>query len=107
MLGVEAIPAIAFLAAILFVPESPRWLIIKRGKTEEARATLQAANPAGTDVDSIVSDIVRSARNAGNQTAVPFFSKQYRTPIMLAVLFCGFQSGFRYQCNYLLCAPHL
>lgn len=90
MLGIQAFPSIVFLIAILFVPESPRWLIIKKGKTEEARSTLKAANPAGTDIDRIVSDIVQSTRHTANHVTVPFFSKQYRTPIMLAVLFAVF-----------------
>lgn len=35
MLGLEAIPAVAFLIVISFVPESPRWLVLKR---KEAKA---------------------------------------------------------------------
>lgn len=35
MLGVEAIPALLFFAVIFFIPESPRWLILKK---KEVRA---------------------------------------------------------------------
>ncbi|MDR0728718.1 MAG: sugar porter family MFS transporter [Prevotellaceae bacterium] len=35
MLGVEALPALLFFGAIFFIPESPRWLILK---TREAKA---------------------------------------------------------------------
>lgn len=35
MLGIEAIPAFVFLMIILWVPESPRWLVLK-GKEEKA-----------------------------------------------------------------------
>jgi sugar porter (SP) family MFS transporter len=34
MLGVEAIPALLFFVAVFFIPESPRWLILKRKETE-------------------------------------------------------------------------
>lgn len=39
MFGVEAIPAIAFLALIFTVPRSPRWLV-KKGLLDEARSVL-------------------------------------------------------------------
>jgi sugar porter (SP) family MFS transporter len=90
MLGVEAIPALAFLGTVLFVPESPRWLIVKRGKVAEARPTLEAANPAGTDIDRVISEIKASARQDQNQSSTALFSRKYRTPVMLAVLFAFF-----------------
>jgi sugar porter (SP) family MFS transporter len=91
MLGVEAFPSLAFLVAILFVPESPRWLITKKGRTDEARDILQMANSAGTDVNAIVSDIINASKITAQQPGnTSFFSRQYRTPIMLAVLFAIF-----------------
>lgn len=32
MLGVEVFPALAFVIMILYVPESPRWLVVKKDK---------------------------------------------------------------------------
>lgn len=90
MLGVEALPALAFFGALFFVPESPRWLILKQGKVEEAKDILQVAEP-GANVDRIVADIVRSKREASEDTVkTPFFSRRYSTPIMLAVVFAIF-----------------
>lgn len=40
MFGAELVPALAFLALMFFVPESPRWLM-KAGKPERARAMLE------------------------------------------------------------------
>ncbi|WP_394351947.1 sugar porter family MFS transporter [Rhodocytophaga rosea] len=90
MLGVEAFPAIAFMIALFFVPESPRWLILKKGQTENATATLKAANPPGTDVDQMVADIISSGKTTSISHHASLFSKQYRTPVMLAVLFAVF-----------------
>jgi sugar porter (SP) family MFS transporter len=39
MFGVTAVPALVFLVAMFFVPESPRWLV-KRGRDEKARSIL-------------------------------------------------------------------
>ena len=39
MLGLETLPDLLFLTVIFFIPESPRWLIVK-GKTEHASAVL-------------------------------------------------------------------
>jgi sugar porter (SP) family MFS transporter len=39
MLGMEAIPAALFFILLIFVPESPRWLVIK-GKIEKAKLIL-------------------------------------------------------------------
>jgi len=40
MLGVETLPAVLYLVALLFVPESPRWLAM-RGRDDEAREVLE------------------------------------------------------------------
>jgi len=40
MLGMEAVPAVVFLAVLFFIPESPRWLIVK-GKELKASVILQ------------------------------------------------------------------
>jgi sugar porter (SP) family MFS transporter len=91
MLGVIAIPSLLFMGAVLAVPESPRWLILRRGRTDEARRILAMANPPGTDVDRIVAEIEGSAREAGRQTQkAAFFSRPYFRPISLAFLFAFF-----------------
>ncbi|MCS7019379.1 MAG: sugar porter family MFS transporter [Cytophagales bacterium] len=45
MLGVETAPALIFLLALLFVPESPRWLV-QRNRSQEALAVLTKINGA-------------------------------------------------------------
>jgi sugar porter (SP) family MFS transporter len=43
MLGVEALPALIYGLALFFVPESPRWLLMK-GRDEAAREVLEQFN---------------------------------------------------------------
>ena len=45
MLGVEALPAIFYFIALFFVPESPRWLVMK-GREQESLDILARANGA-------------------------------------------------------------
>lgn len=88
MLGVEAFPAAIFVGLILLVPKSPRWLVIKKGALEEARAVLAQINPytAEAELKAIV------ASNGQNTSSKParLFSKKYKVPVMLAVLFAVF-----------------
>jgi sugar porter (SP) family MFS transporter len=39
MLGMETVPAVSFFILILFIPKSPRWLVVK-GQTDQARKVL-------------------------------------------------------------------
>ncbi len=58
MLGVEALPALVYLLALLAVPESPRWLSM-RGRNEEARAVFAAINGEEA-ADAVLADVRRS-----------------------------------------------
>ena len=51
MLGSETLPALLFFCIIFFIPESPKWLIVK-GKMEKASAVLSKIYSAKEDVDA-------------------------------------------------------
>ena len=53
MLGVEVLPAVLFLVLLFRVPASPRWLITKAGRPEEARRILETIDRT-TDRKSVV-----------------------------------------------------
>ncbi|HVO45569.1 MAG TPA: D-xylose transporter XylE [Steroidobacteraceae bacterium] len=64
MLASEAIPSAVFLLLLLFVPDTPRWLVL-RGRSTEALTQLKRIM-GDTDARSIVSDIERTlAERAG------------------------------------------
>lgn len=89
MLGVEAVPALLFLILVFFIPESPRWLISVKNRTEEARRIFSKIDPFNSDVlvESIKGTDVRTGKSSGIRT---FFSRRYKVPIILAFLFAFF-----------------
>ena len=88
MLGVQAFPSAVFLAAILFIPESPRWLVVKRGLIDEASKILSEINPS-TAVQELQAILLTGSTN-GHTGKVRLFSPTYRFPVTLAVLFAIF-----------------
>ncbi|RYY36625.1 MAG: MFS transporter [Sphingobacteriaceae bacterium] len=90
MLGVQAVPSLIFLVLIYFIPESPRWLILKKGATDKALAILRVINPLNCDDE--LKSIQASGQNSVTLKAEnnSIFSGKYKTPVMLAVLFAFF-----------------
>jgi MFS transporter, SP family, arabinose:H+ symporter len=63
MLGLETLPAVIYFVGLLFVPQSPRWLILK-GREAEALPIMQAAvGPAAAtqEISEIKASIEREA----------------------------------------------
>jgi sugar porter (SP) family MFS transporter len=90
MLGVEAIPALIFVLLVRRVPRSPRWLVVKKGLDDEARDVLRSSGLAEAEADQAIAEIRASVlvKEAGGQ--VPLFTRRFRLPIALAVLFAFF-----------------
>jgi len=88
MLGVQALPALIFLILIRFIPESPRWLILKKGENEKALKILRIINPLNCDEELV--SIQNSRLESATLNTNNLFSGEYKTPIILAVLFAFF-----------------
>ena len=85
MLAAEVIPAAVFLAIVLRVPESPRWLISRKRDEAAARKILTLVNPG--NVDGVIADIHRAQ---GEFTDDNLFSGDYTRPMLLAFLIAFF-----------------
>ncbi len=89
MLGWVAVPSLLFSIAVLFIPESPRWLLVKKGDEAGALATLNRIDPSTAQTQ--INDIRAGMRRPDDTVpAASFFSGKYRTPIVLAFLFAFF-----------------
>ncbi|HEY7691750.1 MAG TPA: sugar porter family MFS transporter [Gaiellaceae bacterium] len=64
MLGLGAIPGIALAVGMVFLPESPRWLV-EHDREDEAREVLERARPAGGVDDEIeeIHDVARESKS--------------------------------------------
>ncbi len=98
MLGVEAIPAAIYCLFVLGIPESPRWLALRRNDEKTARQVLKDLNPSA-DIDKLMHEITQSVKRASKST---FFSKKYRFVITLAFLVAFFNqfSGINFVLYY-------
>lgn len=86
MLGVQALPSLIFLVAVLNIPESPRWLLLKKGNVAGAREVLHLIDAETAE------QTLTAIQQSSHPTAASarLFSGEYRTPILLAVLFAVF-----------------
>ncbi len=82
MIGVEAIPALIYTLLVTKVPESPRWLIVKRGNIEAARRVF-ALICSPEEVERQIS-MVQDQSNNEPQKKEWLFTRKYKVPLMLA-----------------------
>lgn len=97
MLGVEALPALAYLVLVLRAPESPRWLLLHRNDEAAARKVFALLDHKNTD-DTIVAIHEEHQRDAGSS----LMQSRFRVPILLAFLIAAFNqlSGINFIIYY-------
>jgi sugar porter (SP) family MFS transporter len=66
MFGLGAVPGLLFLVGLAFLPESPRWLVLK-GFPDGARASLRRLRGHGWNVDGELTEMVRTAQAEAGQ----------------------------------------
>jgi SP family arabinose:H+ symporter-like MFS transporter len=88
MLGVQAFPSVIFLITAISIPESPRWLILKKGNVMMARKTLMIIDPSSAE--EVIHAIQQQANQRNTQNFTLLFKAAYRKPVLLAVLFAVF-----------------
>jgi sugar porter (SP) family MFS transporter len=84
MLGVEAFPALLFTLLCLAIPESPRWLIGRRGDRAGALRVFRRTQPELSDGQLAAKVDEVAAAAASPAAAGGFWSRRLRVPIGLA-----------------------
>ena len=85
MLGIEAVPAMIYFFALLFVPESPRWLAMHGKKDEALRVLERASGPERAKADLIVVEESLTSDSVSQEGSI----KQLFQPAMKLVLTIG------------------
>ncbi len=88
MLGVEAFPALFFMIMVLYVPESPRWLVLIKNQKEKALEILRIINPQ--TAEATLRDIEMGGFQKNKAGLKDFFTKAYSKPILFAFLLAAF-----------------
>jgi sugar porter (SP) family MFS transporter len=89
MFGTGILPSVIFFTGLLFIPESPRWLV-KAGFVEKARSVL--ARIDGPEfANAEIAEIKESLLDAGERTSIRMlFSPRFRRVIFLGLLLSVF-----------------
>ena len=85
MLGIEAVPAMIYFFALLFVPESPRWLAMHGKKDEALRVLERASGSERAKADLIVVEESLTSDSVSQEGSI----KQLFQPAMKLVLTIG------------------
>ena len=90
MLGVAAFPSLLYALASLEIPESPRWLLSRKGDRESAMQVLRRIEPeASASEIAAEADAILTA-SGENASSGRFWTRYLRKPIMLAILIAFF-----------------
>lgn len=90
MLGVAAFPSVVYTVMCFAIPESPRWLLTRKGDRERGVRVLALIDPTASsaELEDEADDIV--AASSQQTSTKGFWSMRLRVPIMLAFLVAFF-----------------
>jgi sugar porter (SP) family MFS transporter len=90
MLGVAAVPSVIYAVLCFSLPESPRWLLVRKGNREAGLKVLRLIEPEApqSQIEAEADAII--AASPGQAAAAPFWTWRLRIPIMLAIFIAFF-----------------
>ena len=94
MLGIGFVPAVIYFILLFFIPESPRWLIIKRGKDDEAKKTMHRIGGeeyAENEYKQIKSNINTENKKESKSSWGELFNKKMWLVLLIGISIALFQ----------------
>jgi sugar porter (SP) family MFS transporter len=90
MLGIMAVPSLLYTLACFMIPESPRWLLSRRGDRAGGLAVLKLITPHASDAELEAGAHAMTAASEEAGSAQRFWRRGMRTPILIAFLVAFF-----------------
>ena len=91
MLGVAAFPSFLYAVFCFSLPESPRWLLSRKGDRATALQVLQRTEPELSEAEiAAQADEIAAASAVEQQATGHFWTRRLRRPILLAILIALF-----------------
>ena len=91
MLGVAAFPSLIYAVFCFGLPESPRWLLSRKGDRASALRILQRVEPDASAAEiAAQADAIVAASSTGQASSGTFWTARMRKPIALAFLIAFF-----------------
>ena len=90
MLGVAAFPSVLYALFCFGLPESPRWLLSRKGDRQAGLRILQRIEPNALTAEITAEADAIIAASSTQSSSGNFWTKRLRKPIMLAILIAFF-----------------
>src|SRR6202451_1729032 len=90
MLGVAAFPSLLYTVFCFGIPESPRWLLSRKGDREAALEVLERIEPATSKTEIAAQADAIIAASTEQVSSGNFWTRRLQKPILLAILIAFF-----------------
>ena len=100
MLGIEAIPALLYLLMTLYIPDSPRWLVLFKNDDLTAQKVLEVIYSNKIEADDVLKSIKTTDNNVSKENNL--FIPRFKKTILLAFFISFFNqlSGINFILYY-------
>ncbi len=90
MLGIMAVPSVIYTLACFIIPESPRWLLSRKGDRAAGLAVLKLITPTASDAELDASADAMTSASREVASSKGFWHMGMRTPILIAIFVAFF-----------------